>query len=324
MKILYAGSPDISIIPLLQILKEANHEVVGLLTNPPSAQGRSKKLVLSPLAQFVLDHAEYAHIPVLAPERLDEACRQAVLALKPDLLVCFAYGKIFGPKFLSLFPKGGINIHPSLLPKYRGCAPVPEAILNRDSQTGVSIQEIALEMDCGDILAQETIDLDGTETSESLLIDAAHISAKLISPVLDAIENASIKKQKQKASSACYSSLFCKADGLIDWNCSALDIDAKIRAFTPWPGSFTYVEGKMLKILKASVFSDSNTEEGETKKAGSVLARDKTGILIQTGEGILAVEQLQWHTKKAMYWKDFLNGTKDFIGAVCSMIEGKV
>lgn len=322
MKILYAGSPDVSAIPLFHVLKEAKHEVIGVLTNPPSVQGRGKEEKRTELAQAIEKHPEYKAIPIFSPEKLDSDFRKMLSALKPDILVCFAYGKLFGPKFLALFPRGGINIHPSLLPMYRGCAPVPEAILNRDSQTGVSIQEIALEMDCGDILAQKTIELDGTETSESLLYNAAEISSKLLSKVLDEIEEGSVKASKQDGEKACYSAPFCKADGLLDWTSSALDIDAKIRAFTPWPGTFTYVEGKMLKILKASVFDSAELEKDFDKECrqvpGKVLGKDNAkGILIQTGKGILAVQELQWHTKKAMQWKDFLNGSQNFIGSLC-------
>lgn len=324
MKILYAGSPDVSAIPLLHILEKAKHEVVGVLTNPPSAQGRSKSLVPTALAQSLLEKPEYQNIPILSPERLDADFRKVLESLKPDILLCFAYGKIFGPKFLALFPQGGINVHPSLLPKYRGCAPVPKAILNRDSETGVTIQKIALEMDCGDILAQERIPLDGTETAESLLRDAAERSSILVSEVLDKIENGEIKSIAQDPSKACYCAPFSKTDGLIDWACSALNIDAQIRAFSPWPGTYTYVDGKMLKVLKASVFSSTNkneffNENNKVTKSGSVLGKDmEKGILVQTGEGILALEQLQWHTKKAMGWKDFLNGSKGFLTAVCS------
>lgn len=323
MKILYAGSPEVSAIPLLHILKEAKHEVVGILTNPPAAQGRSKELKPSPLAQVLMESSDYQTIPILSPEYLNAELRGEVLSLKPDILVCFAYGKIFGPKFLGLFPKGGINIHPSLLPQYRGCAPIPVAILNRDSETGVTIQEIALEMDCGDILAQEVIELDGTETGESLLTDAANIASKLVSDVLDKIEQGSVQGKAQDPKKACYCSPFCKRDGLIDWTVSALDIEAKIRAFMPWPGTYTYVNGQMLKILKASVFSTGEYSQEQlvqkSEEPGKVLGKDiNMGILIQTGNGILAIEQLQWHAKKAMYWKDFFNGSQDFIGSICN------
>ena len=148
MKILYAGSPEPS-RKTLEILfeKQAEYafEIAGVLSNPPSAKGRHKELTPTPVAEFALEH----NIPCFTPEHLDSQSREEVAALNADLLVCFAYGHIFGPKFLGLFPLGGINLHPSLLPKYRGCTPVPAAILNGDSETGVSIQTLSLKMDEG-------------------------------------------------------------------------------------------------------------------------------------------------------------------------------
>ena len=144
MNILYAGSPDISakvLEDLCELTKEnPDFNIVGVLTNPPSAKGRHKELIPTEVAQSAIKY----NIPVLEPEKLDADLREKVAALNPDILVCFAYGKLFGPKFMALFPQGGINLHPSLLPKYRGCAPVPAAILNQEKETGITVQKQAM------------------------------------------------------------------------------------------------------------------------------------------------------------------------------------
>lgn len=324
MRIIYAGSPDVSAVPLEYLIKEGIHEIAAVLTNPPSMQGRSKELVPTPVALAAMRENEKrsasAQIPILTPERLTKSVRNYIQTLGCDILVCFAYGKIFGPKFLALFPKGGINLHPSLLPRYRGCAPVPAAILNRDSETGITVQRLAQEMDCGDILLQEKISLHGRETAQTLLNKAAEKGGPMISSVLSQIEEGSERPVKQQGENACYCTMLCKNDGCIDWNQSALDIDARIRAFTPWPGAYTGVNGTVLRIHEAFVYDKDTIPEASGVPNGTILAVDKAkGILVKTGAGILVLTNLQWQSKKAMHWKDFLNGTKNFIGMQCNM-----
>ena len=221
MNILYAGSPDISakVLEDLYLLTKDSSDIkiVGVLTNPPSAKGRHKELIPTDVAQTAIKY----EIPVLEPEKLDAELREKVLALNPDILVCFAYGKIFGPKFMALFPLGGINLHPSLLPKYRGCAPVPAAILNQETETGITVQKLALEMDSGDILLQTKIPLDFTETSESLLNKAAAMGGELLFKVLNCIKTGGGQCTPQDSSQATYCEMLKKEDGLIDWSKSA-------------------------------------------------------------------------------------------------------
>ena len=318
MNILYAGSPDISakVLEDLYLLTENNPDfnIVGVLTNPPSAKGRHKELVPTEVAQIAIKY----QLPVLEPEKLDANLREKVSALNPDILVCFAYGKLFGPKFMALFPQGGINLHPSLLPKYRGCAPVPAAILNQEEETGITVQKLALEMDSGDVLLQVKIPLDFTETSESLLNDAANRGGELFYKVLCDIKDGKANGVPQDSSQATYCEMLKKEDGLIDWTKSAKEISAKIRAYFPWPSSFTVYKDLQLKIHRATVFQGEYSGEASSENSvpGTVLVLDKkSGILIQTGDGILAVENLQLQAKKAMDFKDFLNGNKDFIGS---------
>jgi len=329
MRVLFAGSPAIA-VPALEALLAmggASGEgmvVAGLLTNPDSLKGRSAGRSAANAANGKPEPTECAAavqrlsppphgaVPILKPERLDSAAREQAAALRPDLLVSFAYGKIFGPKFLALFPQGGINVHPSLLPKYRGPTPIPAAIINREAETGITIQRLAPEMDSGDILAQEAVPLNGRETTASLSETMAKKAAALLPAVLCGIAAGAVQAQPQDHGAASYCSLIAKEDGAIDWRRSAVEIDARIRAFTPWPLSFAMHGGLPLCILKAEAL------EGHVAAAvpGQVLGKDQNkGILIQTGEGILAVSELQYWTKKALGWKAFLNGARNFIGA---------
>ena len=327
MKILFAGSPEIA-VPILEKLVQGveGFTLAGLLTNPDTPKGRSGKPEPTDCAAALERLA--ADIPVLKPEKLNGAAREQVTALKADLLVSFAYGKIFGPKFLSLFPQGGINIHPSLLPKYRGPTPIPAAIINRDTETGLTIQRLALEMDSGDILMQETVPLNGRETTVSLSGFMAKKAAGLLPAALNAVAGsvsggnlqAKPPAAPQDHSAATYCSLIEKKDGLIDWNKSAAEIDAQIRAFDPWPLSWTMHGEQELLILEAEKLESTPNYSFLIPHSqhfpGQVLGKDnEKGILIQTGNGILAVSRLQYRAKKALEWKAFLNGARNFIGA---------
>ncbi len=320
MRILFAGSPAIA-VPALEILaRSAAHEVVGVLTNPDTPKGRhgsSEPTEVGAAAERLSAEriaAGRSPLLILKPEKLAAASRAAVAELKPELLVSVAYGRIFGPKFLGLFPAGGINLHPSLLPKYRGATPIPAAILNRESETGISVQRLALEMDAGDILVQERVPLDFTETSEALSAFTAGRGADLVLEAVDAIAAGTAKPVPQDNAAATYCAMIAKEDGRIDWNRSALDLDARIRAYTPWPLSFTTHRGQILFVLQARPYAGPISLP--SAPAGTVLGIDKAaGILLQTGDGLLAVTRLQYGGKKAMDWRSFLNGARDFRGS---------
>ncbi len=360
LKILYAGSPAPAATTLRLLLEKCSQgqnaanengsqdqkgggwEIAGVLTNPPSAKGRHKELVPTDVGLL----AQERGIPVFCPQKLDAAARDQIAAQGFDALVCFAYGKIFGPKFLSLFKAGGVNVHPSLLPKYRGATPVPAAILNCDTESGVTVQTLALGMDEGEVLAQEVIALDGTETTDSLLDKSAQIAAALLQSLLDkAAQNPGaeiLKKGKAQEGEPSYTKTISKEDALINWNDSATKIAAAVRAYTSEPGSWTRIGGEggeTLKILKAAPFSLADTPadnglqaqnaapssqsgvsalsapSGQPTVPGTVTAFDKKrGILVQCGDGVLCVTELQRQQKKAMGYKDFMNGARDFVG----------
>ena len=306
-------------------------QIAGVLTNPPSAKGRRKEL--TPTAVGAL--AQERGIKVFCPQKLDAATREEIAAAGYDALVCFAYGKIFGPKFLSLFKAGGVNVHPSLLPKYRGATPVPAAILNCDSETGVTVQTLALGMDEGEILAQEKIALDGTETTDSLLETSAQIAAELLDGLLTkaASEDGALALQKGRPQEGepSYTKTISKDDALIDWSEPANKIAAAIRAYTSEPGAWTRIGGEggeTLKILKAVALEDDclqgqngaapsgqSASSSSATVPGTVAAFDKKrGILIKCGQGFLCVTELQRQQKNAMGYKDFMNGARDFVG----------
>ena len=329
LRVLFAGTPECA-VPSLEALARA-HRVVAVLTNPPAPAGRSGVPVPSPVEaaarRLMAEGAIEPDTPIITPEKLNDAVRAEIARARPDIMACFAYGKIFGPKTLALFPLGAVNVHPSLLPRWRGCAPVPAAILARDRETGVTVQKMALEMDSGDVIAQMRIPLDGTETAESLLAHAAALGAPLLVEAIGRFERGSVEGTPQDASKATYCSMLRKEDGEIDWTRSAAEIDAKIRAYAPWPGAFTVADGNVLLIHKAHVRDDPPAQGGaETARPGSIVGIDKkAGILVQTGNGTLALETLQWRTKKALDFKSFLNGTRNFPELILGQnrIEGR-
>ena len=308
MRILFAGSPEIAVPSLERTAGE--HTVVGVLTNPDSTRGRGREACVTSVKSTARDLG----LTILQPEKLDGAFREQVRALAPDLLVAVAYGRIFGPRFLELFPRGGVNVHPSLLPRYRGSSPINAAILNGDSLTGLTIQRLALEMDSGDILMQQELPLDGTETAESLTAVFAGIGAELLSRTLRGLEAGTLTGIPQDHSLATYCGYIRKDDGKIDWSLSAREIHRRFRGYYPWPGIFTFHKGLKLNILKANVYTGTRTA-GEAAP-GTVLGMDnQEGFLIQTGNGILAVTELQLQAKKPLGFRDFGNGNRDFSGS---------
>lgn len=312
MKVLFAGSPPIAVPGLNAISRE--HELVGVLTNPESEQGRGRTIRTTEVAAAaaLLSAGRERPIPILAPERLDATAREAVAALQPEILVSFAYGRIFGPKFLALFPHGGINIHPSLLPKYRGSSPIQHAILAGDAETGICVQRIALEMDTGNLLATERIALDGSETTASLSERCAHDGARLVLEVLKEIEEGRAADRPQTGEPS-WCGKISKDDGLVDWSLPTTAIHARLRAYDPWPGSWTWLDGQRLSILEARPALLPDTLPNVP--AGTIIGIDRAqGILVRTSDGCLALGKLQLAARKALSFRDFANGIRNLQG----------
>jgi methionyl-tRNA formyltransferase len=313
MRILFAGTPALAVPSLMKSAQA--HEVAAVLTSPDQPAGRGRALISSPVKTAALALG----LRVLQPEKLDEPFLEAIKSLSPDILVVAAYGKIFRPAFLALFPHGGINVHPSLLPRFRGPSPITAAILSGDAETGVSIQEVARKFDTGDILAQERFPLKGDETTATLSDALAARGAEMLSGVLADLALGRLPAPRaQDESAATYCRTIQKEDGLIAWEEPAAVIERKIRAYDPWPRASTSLAGETLLLLKSHVYPDSLPEEQirEGRQPGNVLAADRNhGFLVRTGSGILAVERLQLQFKKPLDWRSFLNGHPAVVGS---------
>ncbi|MDR2313015.1 MAG: methionyl-tRNA formyltransferase [Spirochaetaceae bacterium] len=336
MRLLFAGSPAIALESLRVAAEGALAKrwvLAGILTNPDTPQGRGRGSKATDVGRAAAELAgpfarEGLAAPViLKPNALRAEARQAVAALKPDLLVCFAYGRIFGPRFLGIFPLGGINIHPSLLPKYRGASPIQEAILRGDRVTGISLQRIAPEMDSGHILGRKIIPLSGRETAGSLGETAGREGSEVLRQFLEGLcqtgplggaaegGEGRFPQGVPQEGDPSYCTRIEKDFGILHWNRSAPEIDAQIRACSPWPLARTCHGGQILRILEAAPW-EGPAPACPSGEPGRVLGIDKkSGILIQTGKGILSVTLLQYQTRKALPWQAFLNGAKDFIGS---------
>ena len=295
-------------------------KLAAVLTNPDTLKGRGSRgelptEVSCAAAALSALRQEKGFPPILQMkyEKLDAQARKEIAALHCDLLVTFAYGHYFGPKFLALFPGGGINIHPSLLPRYRGPSPIQAAILSRDKETGITIQKLAFRMDAGDILAQEEIPLEPRETAASLTKAAGLKAAQMLKPLMQNFL-AGKAQAKPQCGVPVYCTLISKEHGMINWNLPAEEIDAQVRAYTPWPLCFTGWKGEELNILEGIALE---SPAGHTASLpGCVIGIDRVhGILVQTGNGVYAVSRLQRQAKKALDWKAFLNGVRDFIGS---------
>ncbi len=304
MRILFAGTPEIA-VPSLEALA-AEHDVAAVLTSPDKASGRRRKLTPSPVKAKALELG----LKVIQPEKLDSAARSEIADLECSLLVVFAYGRIFGPKFLALFPQGGINIHPSALPLYRGPSPVTEVILRGDPQTALTVQKLALEMDAGDILSARVYPLTGKETTASLSADIAREAAVELKAAVDNLEKGRAEYRPQNHADATYCSMVEKKDGIIDWQKSASVIEREVRAYNPWPRSRTLLNGDPLIILESSVITESDLPENiDESVPGQFLGVDKLhGILIKTGNGVLGITRLQPASRKPLDFRSFMNG----------------
>ncbi len=292
-------------VPPLRALA-GEHQVVGVLTNPDRPKGRGGGLQPS----AVKEEALVLGIPVLQPPTLrDAAFLTDVRGLEPELLVCFAYGKIFPQAFLDLFPLGGINLHPSKLPDLRGPSPLNSLILRGDREGALTVQRLALEMDSGDILLQESFPIAEDETALGLSQRVAQRGGGIFLKALKGLAEGSLTPRPQDPSQATYCSLIRKEDGVLDWSLPALRLSRIIRAYNPWPGGRSYWKGVPLTLWEAEPYKG----EYSLGRPGEVLGVDKgVGILVQTGEGILAVRRLQLQAKKSLDFQSFLNGSRDF------------
>ena len=298
------GTPDFA-VPVLSRLVEAGHDIAAVYSQPDRPSGRGRKLVPTPTKLF----AEERGIGVRQPKSLrsEDECA-ALAALGPDVVVVAAYGIFLPPEALAVPALGCLNIHPSLLPRYRGPSPVVSSILNGDEETGVTIMKLDEGMDSGPVVAQERVSIGEEETGPELTRRLFDLGADLFVDTLPRWASGDIQATPQDESRATFTSLVKKENGEIDWTDDAERIARMVRAYEPWPGTFTHWDGKQLKILEATSMSGD-------APPGQVVGLDGGGIGIGTGDGQLAVNRLQIEGRRPSDAQDFVLGYPDFVGA---------
>lgn len=313
LNIVFFGTPDFA-TPSLETLISAGLKPVCVVTRQDKPGKRGKELIKSPIKIL----AEKNNIPVLQPEKLDNAFHNKLCAISPELMIVVAYGKILPKKVLDIPKFGTLNVHGSLLPKYRGASPIQEAILNGENKTGVTIMKMDEGMDTGDIISTQETKYDLKKiTADKLLEELSNIGANLLIKTLPAYVNGELKLKKQKENQATYSKIIKKEDGKINWNESAELIERKSRAYYSWPGTYTYLKlktgnPKLLKIIPPV----SCQLSAVNCLPGTVFLTEKKELAITCKNSYIIPSTLQLEGKQPMSARDFLNGYSKIIDAV--------
>ena len=307
LNIIFAGTPDFA-AQHLQAILNSQHNVIAVYTQPDKPAGRGKKLQASPVKQL----AEQNNIPVYQPKSLrKEEAQFELKVLNADVMVVVAYGLILPKAVLDAPRLGCLNVHGSILPRWRGAAPIQRSIWAGDAQTGVTIMQMDEGLDTGDMLHKVYCDILPTETSTSLYNKLAELAPSALIDVLDNLENGKFIAEKQDDSQSNYAEKLSKEEAQLDWSLSAMQLERNIRAFNPWPIAYFSTEDKdgntqTLKVYQAEVFPHQD------KPAGTILSADKNGIQIATVDGVLNLLQLQPAGKKPMSAQDLLNGRAEW------------
>ncbi|MCI8727510.1 MAG: methionyl-tRNA formyltransferase [Hungatella sp.] len=299
MRIVFMGTPDFS-VPVLEALAGSKHQVIAVVTQPDKPKGRGKAVVMTP----VKEKAVALGIPVYQPAKVREPEFVQVLKdLNPDTIVVVAFGQILKKNILDLPPFGCVNVHASLLPGYRGSAPIQWAVINGEKESGVTTMMMDEGIDTGDMLEKASIPLESDETGGSLHDKLSRLGAELILSTLTKLEDGTLKRTPQTDENTCYARMLKKSMGDIDWTMDAVSIERLIRGLNPWPSAYTRWNQKTLKIWKAQVL-----EEEYEGVCGEVVCTDKSRILVKTGKGTLSLKELQPEGKKRMEVEAFLRG----------------
>lgn len=299
MRIIFMGTPDFS-VGTLEALVEAGHEVCLVVTQPDKPKGRGKEMQYTPVKEAALKHG----IEVYQPRRIREAeCVEKLRQYNADIMVVIAFGQIIPKEILEMVPYGCVNVHASLLPKYRGAAPIQWSIIDGEAVTGVTTMQMDEGLDTGDMLLKTEVPITAEETGESLHDKLARAGAALCVETLEKLQEGSIVPEKQGESPTAYAKMLDKKLGNIDWTKSAVEIERLVRGLNSWPSAYTYWNTKVVKIWKASV-----TDENSNEQAGTVVKVEKDGFYVQTGNGFLKVLELQIPGKKRMDAGAFLRG----------------
>ena len=309
MKVLFMGTPDFA-AGILKAITESDHEVVAVVTQEDKARGRSDKLMAPPVKETAVKYG----IPVFQPRKVkDEESVARLREYNADIFVVAAYGQILSKEILDMPRFGCINTHASLLPKYRGAAPIQWAIADGEKETGVTIMQMDEGLDTGDILYTRKVDITEDDTGESLFDKLEEISKRLIVEALDRIEVGDINPVKQDGSAATYARILKKEMGVLDFTKDAAELERLIRAFTPWPGTYTYLNGKILKVIGASIACrDELDRECKDPHAlevpGGIAGVSGSAVYVATGKDYLKLTGVQLEGKKKMPVSDFLRG----------------
>ena len=299
MKVVFMGTPDFA-VGALEAIIQAGHEVTAVVTQPDKPKGRSGQMQFPPVKEYAVKY----NIPVFQPVKVKEP--EAVAELRnyeADIYVVAAFGQILTKEILDMPRFGCVNIHASLLPKYRGAAPIQQAIIDGETETGVTIQQMNEGIDTGDILSTVIVPIDKKETAESLFVKLEQAGAQLIVDTLAKIEKGEITPVPQDESKASYVRMMKKTLGKIDWNKEAVVIERLVRGLNSWPSAYTFFEGKSLKLWNCDVI-----EEICTEAPGTIVRVNKDSIDVATGNGVLRILELQLEGKKRMDTKSFLLG----------------
>jgi methionyl-tRNA formyltransferase len=298
LRIAFFGTPEFA-VPTLEALLDSKNEVVGVVTRQDRPKGRGQRVTETP----VKARAIAAGVPVLQPERLDApAFLDALAQLRPDLAIVAAYGKILTEHVLAAPGLGLLNVHASLLPRYRGAAPIHRSIINGDRETGVTIMRVVKQLDAGPMLATVRRAIGPDETSEDIEHDLARMGASLLAHTVDALIDGSVVETPQDDSAATYARRLTKEDGIIDWTRRALQIHNLIRGLHPWPHAFTFHHGRRLILLRSTVVP------GPAGPPGAVFQSTGDRLHIATGDGVLAIAELQVEGRRPMTPREFLAG----------------
>ena len=304
MKIVYMGTPDFAVNPL-HALAEAGYEVAGVITQPDKPKGRGKTMLPTPVKEEAMKHGfpVYQPVKVRNPEFL-----QVLEKLEPDIIVVAAFGQIIPKSILELPKYGCINIHASLLPKYRGAAPIQQAVIDGEKESGVTIMRMGTGLDTGDMISKIVVPIAKDETGGTLFDKLAEAGAKLLVETLPHIFDGTAVYEKQPEESPTpYAGMITKQMGLINFGKSAAELERLVRGLNPWPSAFTFWNGKTLKVWESFVVKSEETG-AEKSEPGTVVKTDKKGIYVACGEDVLVLSQVQLEGKKRMDADAFLRG----------------
>ena len=300
MVVVFFGTPQFA-VPTLRRLLDSTHSVAGVITQPDRPRGRGQKITHAPVKALALERG----IPVYQPDRLKPAeVADTLRGWGADLGVVAAYGRIIPEHLLTIPRLGMINVHASLLPKYRGAAPVHRAVINGDSQTGVTIMRVVKELDAGGMFATVTRPIGPDETSDVVESALADMGAELLVTVVEQLGSGTAREEPQDDTQATYASRLTKEEGLIDWTRSASDLHNRVRGLYPWPHAYTFFKGPRLVVLR-SVVADASAS---ATSPGTILRATSEAIHVATGDGELAILEVQPEGRRAMRAHDFLLG----------------